>query len=217
MPGPKKQNKISLANLSKEEIRVKIVSEIANELVSVLTQGHDIDLDDVKATVSRKYRIQDMPKLVDIIAAIPLEHKPALLPLLRAKPVRTASGVAVVAVMSKPHRCPHIAMTGNICIYCPGGPDSDFEYSTQSYTGYEPTSMRAIRARYNPFLQTRNRVDQLKRLGHSTDKIEFIIMGGTFMSLPVEYRDYFIRNLHDALSGHASSDVKVSSLFGEQW
>jgi elongator complex protein 3 len=39
--------------------------------------------------------------------------------------------------MCKPHRCPHIAMTGNICVYCPGGPDSDFEYSTQSYTGYE--------------------------------------------------------------------------------
>lgn len=52
-------------------------------------------------------------------------------------------------------------MTGNICVYCPGGPDSDFEYSTQSYTGYEPTSMRAIRARYNPFLQTRHRIEQV--------------------------------------------------------
>jgi hypothetical protein len=44
-------------------------------------------------------------------------------------------------------------IAGNICVYCPGGPDSDFEYSTQSYTGYEPTSMRAIRARYNPYVQ----------------------------------------------------------------
>lgn len=79
---------------------------------------------------------------------MPEEHRKVLLPQLRAKPVRTASGIAVVAVMSKPHRCPHIATTGNICIYCPGGPDSDFEYSTQSYTGYEPTSMRAIRARW---------------------------------------------------------------------
>ena len=84
-----------------------------------------------------------------------------MIPILKAKPVRTASGIAVVAVMAKPHRCPHIAVTGNICIYCPGvwtfiklfkGPDSDFEYSTQSYTGYEPTSMRAIRARYNPYI-----------------------------------------------------------------
>lgn len=99
---------------------------------------------------------------------VPEEHKAALLPQLKAKPVRTASGIAVVAVMSKPHRCPHIATTGaalgvdwgaagllraarpaplvdhgtpippppgrragNICVYCPGGPDSDFEYSTQ--------------------------------------------------------------------------------------
>lgn len=56
-------------------------------------------------------------------------------------------------------------------MYCPGGPDSDFEYSTQSYTGYEPTSMRAIRARYNPYVQARARVEQLKRLGHSVDKV----------------------------------------------
>jgi elongator complex protein 3 len=79
--------------------------------------------------------------------------------------------IAVVAVMCKPHRCPHIAMTGNICVYCPGGPDSDFDYSTQSYTGYEPTSMRAIRARYDPYEQTRGRVEQLKALGHSVDKV----------------------------------------------
>ena len=54
--------------------------------------------------------------------------------------------------------------------YCPGGPDSDFDYSTQSYTGYEPTSMRAIRARYDPYEQSRGRVDQLQSLGHNVDK-----------------------------------------------
>lgn len=48
---------------------------------------------------------------------------------------------------------------------------------------------------------------QLKQLGHSVDKVEFIVMGGTFMSLPEDYRDYFIRNLHDALSGHTSNSV----------
>lgn len=166
--------------------------------------------------VSRKYALARAPKLVEMIAAVPEEHRATLLPQLRAKPVRTASGIAVVAVMSKPHRCPHIATTGgrscglrqpaaaacmrmshcrvcrackqqtctphntyrhactracclasriphprqhtgNICVYCPGGPDSDFEYSTQSYTGYEPTSMRAIRARYNPYVQASGR------------------------------------------------------------
>jgi len=157
-----------------------------------------------------------VPKVVDIISAIPENYKNRLLPILKAKPVRTASGIAVVAVMSKPHRCPHIATTGNICVYCPGGPDSDFEYSTQSYTGYEPTSMRAIRARYNPYIQTKDRIEQLKKLGHDVDKVEFIIMGGTFLSLDDEYKDYFIRNLHDALSGHTSNNVKEAVKFSEQ-
>ena len=96
-----------------------------------------------------------------------------------------AGPVAVVAVMSKPHRCPHIATTGNICVYCPGGPDSDFEYSTQSYTGYEPTSMRAIRARYDPYVQARGRVDQLRRLGHSVDKVGLFLFFWTFIFISV--------------------------------
>lgn len=202
---------------------------------------------------------------MDIIAALPDDHREQLKPYLKAKPVRSASGISVVAVMAKPHRCPHIAMTGNVCVYCPGGPDSDFEYSTQAYTGtsrsrkketpsfggeegeerrgpgpgsvtgtaeradedargarlfvcagYEPTSMRAIRARYDPYLQTRSRVEQLEALGHSVDKVEFIVMGGTFLSLDASYRDYFIRNLHDALSGHSSNSVEEAVRYSEQ-
>ncbi|KAM1788728.1 hypothetical protein ACFX11_038977 [Malus domestica] len=94
-----------------------------------------------------------------MIAALPESDSKALLPKLRVKPVPTASGIAVVAGMSKPHWWPHIATTGNICVYCPDGPDSDFEHSTQSYTGYEPT--------------------------RNSGKVEFILMGGTFMTLPV--------------------------------
>ena len=97
-----------------------------------------------------------------------------------------------------------------------GGPDSDFEYSTQAYTGYEPTSMRAIRSRYDPYLQTRDRVEQLKSLGHSVDKVEFIVMGGTFLSMDPQYRDYFIRSLHDALSGHSSNSVEEAIQYSEQ-
>ncbi|KAL6072818.1 Elongator subunit [Balamuthia mandrillaris] len=196
--------------------KVKTISQIVNRLIQEHKQGKPIALSKIKNEFSRKNGLSDQPKTVDIIAAIPEQYKKDLLPYLKTKPVRTASGIAVVAVMCKPHRCPHIAMTGNICVYCPGGPDSDFEYSTQAYTGYEPTSMRAIRARYNPYLQTRNRIDQLKRLGHSVDKVEFIVMGGTFMSLPADYRDYFIRNLHDALSGHASNNVAEAVTYSEQ-
>lgn len=210
----KKNRKVPTA--SKDELMVMTITEIISHLVQAHKENKDINLNRVKCNVSSKYGLPSQPKLVDIIAAVPQEYKKVLLPKLRAKPVRTASGIAVVAVMCKPHRCPHIAMTGNICVYCPGGPDSDFEYSTQSYTGYEPTSMRAIRARYNPYLQTRHRVEQLKQLGHSVDKVEFIVMGGTFMSLPEDYRDYFIRNLHDALSGHTSNNIEEAVKFSEK-
>ncbi|CAD8142330.1 unnamed protein product [Paramecium octaurelia] len=196
--------------------KLKCISEIVAELIKQYDSNQKINLSQIKAEYSKKNKISGAPKIVEILSAIPDDYKDKLIPILKAKPVRTASGIAVVAVMAKPHRCPHIAVTGNICIYCPGGPDSDFEYSTQSYTGYEPTSMRAIRARYNPYIQARDRIAQLKQLGHDCDKVEYIIMGGTFMSLDQEYRDYFIRNLHDALSGHRSQTVKESVQFSEE-
>nr|XP_002131669.1 elongator complex protein 3 [Ciona intestinalis] len=201
---------------SQAELLAISTAEIVRVLIDAHDSGQDINLNKLKGRISSKHGLKSQPRLTDIIAAVPHQYKKSLLPKLRAKPVRTASGIAIVAVMCKPHRCPHINMTGNICVYCPGGPDSDFEYSTQSYTGYEPTSMRAIRARYDPFLQTRHRVEQLKQLGHSVDKVEFIVMGGTFMSLPDTYKDYFIRNLHDALSGHRSNNVEEAVKYSER-
>ncbi|XP_055151795.2 elongator complex protein 3 isoform X1 [Symphalangus syndactylus] len=203
-------------DLSPAELMMLTIGDVIKQLIEAHEQGKDIDLNKVKTKTAAKYGLSAQPRLVDIIAAVPPQYRKVLIPKLKAKPIRTASGIAVVAVMCKPHRCPHISFTGNICVYCPGGPDSDFEYSTQSYTGYEPTSMRAIRARYDPFLQTRHRIEQLKQLGHSVDKVEFIVMGGTFMALPEEYRDYFIRNLHDALSGHTSNNIYEAVKYSER-
>ncbi|XP_030768336.1 probable elongator complex protein 3 [Sitophilus oryzae] len=210
----RKKNEFS--HLTVDERKVVTVAEVVQDLIKAHEDKKNVNLNALKHKISSKYGLESSPRLVDIIAAVPVNYKKILIPKLLAKPIRTASGIAVVAVMCKPHRCPHINMTGNICVYCPGGPDSDFEYSTQSYTGYEPTSMRAIRARYDPYLQTRHRVEQLKQLGHSVDKVEFIVMGGTFMSLPEDYRDYFIRNLHDALSGHKSASVEEAVIFSER-
>ncbi|XP_061609264.1 elongator complex protein 3 isoform X2 [Phyllopteryx taeniolatus] len=211
MGKPKKKS-----DLSRAELMMMTIADVIKQLVEAHEEGKDINLNKVKTKTSAKYGLEAQPRLVDIISAVPPQYRRALVPKLKAKPIRTASGIAVVAVMCKPHRCPHISFTGNICVYCPGGPDSDFEYSTQSYTGYEPTSMRAIRARYDPYLQTRHRVEQLKQLGHSVDKVEFIVMGGTFMALSEEYRDYFIRNLHDALSGHTSNNVAEAVRYSER-
>ena len=70
----------------------------------------------IRSEVSRRNGLSSQPKLIDIIAAVPNKYKEILLSKLRVKPIRTASGIAVVAVMCKPHRCPHINFTGNICV-----------------------------------------------------------------------------------------------------
>ncbi|KAM0719374.1 hypothetical protein Q7P37_005279 [Cladosporium fusiforme] len=200
---------------------MRACADIANALVEDYEQTQqtgvkkDINLNSLRGQVSKKHYLSVQPPLTAIIAAVPENYKKYILPKLIAKPIRSASGIAVVAVMCKPHRCPHIAYTGNICVYCPGGPDSDFEYSTQSYTGYEPTSMRAIRARYDPFEQARGRVDQIRNMGHSVDKVEYIIMGGTFMSLSPKYREEFISQLHNALSGYQTNNVDEAVMAGE--
>lgn len=212
-----KNKKITDTNkLTIQERQLLVVKAIIQSLLEAHDKNQDVDLTKLRCKIASQYQLSKLPSLVDIISGVPTKFKPILLPKLRAKPIRSASGIAVVAVMCKPHRCPHINYTGNVCVYCPGGPDSDFEYSTQSYTGYEPTSMRAIRARYDPYLQSRGRIEQLQRLGHDVDKVEFIVMGGTFMSLSPEYRDYFIRNLHDSLSGHQSTSVAEAVMMSER-
>ncbi|KAG9953750.1 histone acetyltransferase, partial [Aureobasidium melanogenum] len=211
---------VKLAPESERYLRA--CSDVANALVEDYESQldgkkpkKDLNLNTLRNNIAKKHFLSNTPPLTAIINAVPEHYKKYILPRLIAKPIRSASGIAVVAVMCKPHRCPHISYTGNICVYCPGGPDSDFEYSTQSYTGYEPTSMRAIRARYDPFEQARGRVDQIKSLGHSVDKVEYIIMGGTFMSLPVSYREEFISQLHNALSGFQATNVDEAVLAGE--
>ena len=129
---------------SQTELHLLCVSAVVRDLINRYNEASSSSspqdpprLDQMRAKYAKKYNLSEIPRLTDIFSAVPEEWKDRLRGWLKAKPVRTASGVAVVAVMCKPHRCPHVAMTGNICVYCPGGPDSDFEYSTQSYTGYE--------------------------------------------------------------------------------
>jgi elongator complex protein 3 len=106
--------------------------------------------------------------------------------LLQRKSVRTISGVAVVAVMTSPYPCPHGA-----CIPCPGGPASVFR-TPQSYMGREPATMRAIQCGYDPYEQVAVRLRQLQSIGHPVDKVELIVMGGTFTARPPDYQQWFV-------------------------
>ncbi|KAH0570425.1 Histone acetyltransferase Elp3 [Spironucleus salmonicida] len=157
----------------------------------------------VAAKTAEKFQLDTQPQLAQLLPLLPYSFHSILL----KKPVRSASGVQVIAVMCKPHRCPQQAKTGSSCTYCGGGADSDFQYSSQSYTGYEPTSMRAIRARYDPVEQTRGRLEQLKSLGHDAGKYEVVLMGGTFMSLDQTYRDFFIKGIYQGITGYTAETV----------
>lgn len=103
------------------------------------------------------------------------------------KPVRTMSGVAPVAIMTIPYNCPH-----GRCTFCPGGIKSPFGDVPQSYTGHEPATLRAIRNNYDAYLQVMNRLQQYHLLGHNHDKVELIIMGGTFPAMESDYQKNFV-------------------------
>lgn len=112
--------------------------------------------------------------------------------LMVKKPIRSASGVNVVAVMSKPMRCPH-----GRCIYCPGG----VEYNTpQSYIGNEPALMRAIECDFDPYRQVYVRLSQYVSMGHKPSKVWLIVMGGTFPAAPEDYQKWFMAMCYEALN-----------------
>ena len=108
------------------------------------------------------------------------------------KPVRSLSGVNVIAIMSKPYPCPH-----GKCTYCP----SAFGVP-ESYTGLEPAARRALMENYDPYFQVQNRLRQFELMGHEPQKIELIIMGGTFLHQPKEYREWFVKEAIRAMNDY---------------
>jgi elongator complex protein 3 len=127
--------------------------------------------------------------------------------LLMVKPAKTASGVAVVAVMPKPYGCPH-----GRCTYCPGG----IEFNTPlSYTGTEPATKAAQKFSYDPYLQVRSKLEQLRSRGHDTGKTEIVIVGGTFPFMPADYQREFAKSCYDALNATKSSSLHEAATTNE--
>jgi elongator complex protein 3 len=120
------------------------------------------------------------------------------------KPVKTSSGVVVIAVMPKPYACPH-----GRCIYCPGGIPSN---TPLSYTGREPVAMLAQRVGYDPYEQIRSRLSGILSLGHDVGKVELVIVGGTFPFMPEDYQREFVKSCFDALNCDNNKALESLSL-----
>ncbi len=166
------------------------------------------DVNRLKIKIAGKYHLEKVPSSADIISALTPAQAKQLLPVLKRKTTRTISGVTVIAVMTKPYPCPQ----PEPCAYCPGGPTQG---SPQSYTGQEPAAMRGAQNNFDPCLQVQSRIDQLTAIGHKVDKIELIIMGGTFPATPQEYQTWFIQRCLDAITGKTSATLEEAKTNAE--
>lgn len=144
------------------------------------------NFDKSKVALARKYKLKTVPTNAELLL------KGVYIP---TKPVRSSSGVSVIALMTAPFPCPH-----GKCIFCPGGLDSPYGDVPQSYLGNEPSTLRGIRNQFDPYLIAFNRLEQYFVNGHSPEKVELIIQGGTFLAYPKQYQDDFIAYTYKALN-----------------
>lgn len=132
-----------------------------------------------------------------LCAAGHLTFDPDLRAHLQMKPMRTQSGVSVVTVLTKPYPCP------GKCIFCP----TDVRMP-KSYLHDEPGAQRAERHDFDPYAQTASRLRALEKIGHPTEKIELLVLGGTWSSYRRDYQEWFVKRCFDALNGYDSASLE---------
>lgn len=153
-------------------------------------------------TFSKDYVRRGYLALVDADALPPNEE---LLQRLTVKPVRTLSGVAPVTVLTKPYPCP------GQCIFCP-----DDVRMPKSYLSNEPGAMRALILDFDPFTQVDERLKSMSRVGHPTDKVELLILGGTWSAYPADYQEWFVRRCFDAMNGQEAQTLEEAHRCNER-
>ncbi|ELZ62164.1 MULTISPECIES: tRNA uridine(34) 5-carboxymethylaminomethyl modification radical SAM/GNAT enzyme Elp3 [Halorubrum] len=154
------------------------------------------DLERAKLDACSEFSSPKVPKNTEILDHAPAEHRDDVIEVVQRKPVRTASGVSPVAIMTSPKLCPH-----GKCLYCPGGPASEFS-SAQSYTGHEPAAARGEQNDYDPYGQVTLRLEQLRKIGHPVDKVELILMGGTMTARSHDYQEWFVKRALQAMNDY---------------
>ena len=180
-------------------------SKICAEISQNLLQIQEPTKSETKLTIKKvctKYALSRIPKNYEILSTVSGKSYEKLQNILLKKPVKTASGVAVVTLMAKPYACPH-----GRCTYCPGG----IEFNTpNSYTGKEPLTISAIENEYEPKGQIVEKIEKLQKYGHDVTKVELVIAGGTFLFMPQYYQKEFIKSCYDALNGFESPNLQIA-------
>lgn len=185
----------------KRRLARTLIKEILNEK---LTQDQ---FNKQKFRFMAKHKGSKVPSNADLLAYATSSERQKLKKVLTMKPVRDESGVSVVSIVTKPHRCPH-----GKCTYCPGGVDSVFGTVPQSYTGEEPAMRRAERNNYDPYLQVFNRLEQYSAINKDPNKVELIILGGTFPFLNISYQNSFLTNSFKAFNDYSEMFYNTGKL-----
>jgi len=167
---------------------IKKISELKNpdekEVLRIVSKNTSSDF----KTFSKSQIIEAYQKYKkELGLTLGIEKK--FLEKIKMKKVRTISGVTPVAVLTKPYPCP------GRCIYCPNDPQMP-----KSYLTMEPGAQRALSNEFDPYLQVFNRLVAYKKIGHPTEKIELIVLGGTWSFYPLNYRIWFVKRCFDALN-----------------
>ncbi len=177
----------------------------ANELEDIV-RAHNQGIHDNTSHISKRRALPYFLKVREsnperwAAWGVSLDEDALLLQTLRMKPRRTASGVATITVITKPWLC------SGTCIYCP----NDVRMP-KSYLHNEPACQRAERNCFDPYLQVSSRLRALASMGHVTDKIELIVLGGTWNDYPEGYRIWFVRELFRALNDAGERDTEQAS------
>jgi elongator complex protein 3 len=132
------------------------------------------------------------------------EEEPRLLEHIRMKPIRTLSGVTTVTVLTKPHPCP------GKCIFCPTD-----ERMPKSYLPDEPGARRGLEHHYDPSGQVVSRLEALEAVGHPVDKVELLILGGSWLAYPRQYQEWFVERCFDAMNMQDSTTLEEAQALNE--
>jgi elongator complex protein 3 len=189
---------------------MSIEEEIVNKLIDESAKTRS-DFVRIVGEVYSAHQVQGYHRNIDLrdtydqmLEAGIITQNQALEKLLVTKKMRSLSGVSIITVLTKPYDCP------GKCIYCPTEQDVP-----KSYLSNEPAVMRAILNQYDPANQVKTRMDSLSKQGHPIDKIELIVIGGTFNYLPKKYQEEFIKGCFDALNGVESNDLADAKKINE--
>lgn len=176
------QNKNILLNLFNE---IYIKSPNSTEELYKICKNYP----SIEGEVFSKSFLTTSLRELEKLSLVSSEKSLKIMPLIKMKETRTVSGVTPVTVLTKPFPCP------GKCIFCP----NDVRMP-KSYLSDEPGAQRALSNKFDPYLQTFNRLLAFKNTGHPTSKIEVLILGGTWSSYPIEYQIWFVKRCFDALN-----------------